>query len=196
MIGNLDAPHSDGQQPSLLSFSQAVTLFHEFGHVVHCVCTGAYSETDHTDSKTTSFRDKAVSLSDIERRKKLFSLFSWSWDAAPWPGGVEGDFLEAPSQMLENWLYDSTILSRLSRHYQTKQPLPEGVVKKLVSMRFHLTSVRYQRLIFMSLYDLLIHAGPSPYSIPSSGPSAAASAPDHAQEKYNFVTLWGALQRK
>lgn len=72
-MGNLSKPINDKE--SLLYFHEVKTLFHEFGHAMHCLCT-----------------------------KTKYSLFSWAWDMVPWPGGVEKDFLEVPSMMLEQWL--------------------------------------------------------------------------------------------
>ncbi len=44
---------------------------------------------------------------------------------------VEGDFVEAPSQMLEEFFHDKTILQSFARHYQTNQPLPDAVIEKM-----------------------------------------------------------------
>merc|ERR1712050_61743 len=64
------------------------TLFHELGHVMHCLCT------------TTQF-----------------SLLSWAWPMVPWPGGVEQDFLEVPSMALEKFVTERPVLERVARHY-------------------------------------------------------------------------------
>lgn len=47
---------------------------------------------------------------------------------------VKRDFVEMPSQMFEEWLKDSTILQRVSKHYKTGQPLSEDLIKKLVEV--------------------------------------------------------------
>ncbi|KAL7747170.1 metalloendopeptidase [Sorochytrium milnesiophthora] len=133
-VGNLSKPTNvtiDGkeQQLSLLRFTEARTFFHEFGHVVHCLCT--QSET---------------------------SLFSWSWALNPYPGGVEIDFLELPSQMLENWLYDADTLNRLSSHYETGKPLPIEMQRGLSAVRGLNAGYAYRRQCFMSLYDQEVHS--------------------------------------
>jgi thimet oligopeptidase len=49
-------------------------------------------------------------------------------------GGIrtERDFVEAPSQMLEEWMQDPKVLATFARHYQTNQPVPADLVKKMV----------------------------------------------------------------
>lgn len=52
---------------------------------------------------------------------------------------VERDFVEAPSQMFENWVWDADVLATFSRHYQTGKPLPRDLLDRMVSAR-HLNS--------------------------------------------------------
>jgi len=44
---------------------------------------------------------------------------------------VKRDFVEVPSQMFEEWLYDKDVLKKLSKHYQTGQPLPDNTIEQL-----------------------------------------------------------------
>jgi thimet oligopeptidase len=53
----------------------------------------------------------------------------------PWAGvsgmNMESDFVEAPSQMLENWMHSAPVLSSFARHYKTGEPIPAELVAKL-----------------------------------------------------------------
>ncbi len=75
---------------------------------------------------------------------------------------VKTDFVEAPSQMFENWLYEKDILQGLSSHYQTVEQLPTDMVEKLVALkkfdsgRFVVGQCFYSRIsldLFDSNYD-------------------------------------------
>merc|ERR1719221_1609040 len=68
------------------------TVFHELGHVMHCLCA------------STSF-----------------SLLSWAWPMVPWPGGVEQDFLEVPSMALEKFACEPELLGRVAKHYKATE---------------------------------------------------------------------------
>lgn len=48
---------------------------------------------------------------------------------------VQRDFVETPSQMLENWCYEQSILERLSKHVQTGETLPDELRKQLVAAK-------------------------------------------------------------
>lgn len=70
---------------------------------------------------------------------------------------VAMDFVEAPSQMLENWVWDAGMLTRLSKHYKTGRPMPKDLIRRIIGARLfgEAWSVRNQ-LVVASL-DLIIH---------------------------------------
>ena len=131
-IGNLSRS-TDPSKPSLLRFREVETFFHEFGHVMHCVLT-----------------------------KSKHSMQAWAWSAVPWPGGVEQEFLEVPSMMLENFVWRKEVLKTLSKHNETNRALPEDEIEKLSKSRFAMDGYNRCRFISMAMYDLLVHSSEGP----------------------------------
>ena len=70
---------------------------------------------------------------------------------------TEWDFVEVPSQLMEQWLYDPAVLQRIGKHYETGEPIPmELIQKRKLSENFgKATSVRRQ--LFFSRFSLDIH---------------------------------------
>ncbi|OGT47773.1 MAG: hypothetical protein A3E83_05050 [Gammaproteobacteria bacterium RIFCSPHIGHO2_12_FULL_41_20] len=97
-----------------------ITFFHEFGHVMHFICSHTALAAFHGEN-------------------------------------VEMDFLEAPSQMLENWCYEPGVLRLLSAHPDTHEPLPETVAMQLKEQfRMHAGYV-YRQALMLSLFDYWVH---------------------------------------
>ncbi len=71
--------------------------------------------------------------------------------------GVEGDFVEAPSQMLEYWCYQKEPLQMMSRHVETGEPIPDFIVEKLNNMNKVLTGYQNKRQLLFGLFDLKVH---------------------------------------
>lgn len=71
---------------------------------------------------------------------------------------VTRDFLEAPSQMLENWIWSADILSNLSGHYQNPtKKLPRELLDKMIEAKNVNAGLSYLRQIFFGLIDLRYH---------------------------------------
>ncbi len=70
---------------------------------------------------------------------------------------VKNDFVEAPSQMLENWVWFKESLSKLSGHYQTKEKLPETLLTKLIEAKGVNSGLRYLRQLSFGLIDMTYH---------------------------------------
>ena len=81
-------------KPSLLTFNEVTTLFHEFGHALH----GMLANTVYSSLSGTS---------------------------------VYRDFVELPSQVLENWCYEEEALKLFARHYQTNEIIPIELIEKI-----------------------------------------------------------------
>ena len=91
-VGNFTKPTAD--KPALISFDDALTLFHEFGHALHGLLTDcAYESLSGTDVAT--------------------------------------DFVELPSQIMENWASDPQVIKTYARHYQTDEPIPDELIAKI-----------------------------------------------------------------
>jgi Zn-dependent oligopeptidase len=71
---------------------------------------------------------------------------------------VEWDFVEAPSQMLENWCWDRETLKRISSHYETGESLPEDLIERLVKTEMFLAGLNNLRQVFYGLFDMKIHS--------------------------------------
>jgi Zn-dependent oligopeptidase len=122
MLCNL--PASTADKPSLLRHSNVVTFFHEFGHIMHGLCSEGVGNSTR--------------LAKCPR-----------------------DFVEAPSQMLENWVWQTDILERLSKHYQTGQSLPDDMLQSMIRAKHVNVAFASLRQIYLSRLDLSIH-GPDP----------------------------------
>ncbi len=70
---------------------------------------------------------------------------------------VAWDFVETPSQMLEEWVYNETELKKLGRHYQTGKTLPDELIKNILNSRKYMSGYGWMRQITMSQFDLDIH---------------------------------------
>lgn len=115
-------------KPSLLTFNEVTTLFHEFGHALH----GMLANTTY----------------------KSLSGTSVSWD-----------FVELPSQVLENWCYEKEALELFAKHYETGEVIPMEYVEKIKeSASFH-EGMQTLRQLSFGLLDMSWHSGDSPETI-------------------------------
>ncbi|THH20564.1 hypothetical protein EW146_g816 [Bondarzewia mesenterica] len=70
---------------------------------------------------------------------------------------VARDFVEAPSQMLENWCWEPRVLEKMSSHYETKKPLSAELIEKIVKSRYVNVGLFYLRQLFFAKFDLKVH---------------------------------------
>ena len=71
---------------------------------------------------------------------------------------TERDFVEAPSQMLEHWVWDGDVLRRFSRHHQTGEPLPDALLDAMVRAKNVSSGIGALRQLFFSMLDFTYHS--------------------------------------
>ncbi len=70
---------------------------------------------------------------------------------------VKRDFVEAPSQMLENWVWKKEGLAKISAHYKDGNPLPDDLVNKLLAAKNANIGIRYLRQLFYASFDMALY---------------------------------------
>lgn len=93
-VTNYPAPVGD--EPTLLTFSQAETLFHEFGHAIQ----GLLSDGFYRSQTGTA---------------------------------LPRDYVEYPSQVMENWMYEKEVLNHFAKHYKTGEVIPQEMIDKILA---------------------------------------------------------------
>lgn len=77
-------------------------------------------------------------------------------------GDTEWDFVEAPSQIMEHWVWQPEVLARFARHHRTGEPLPPQLIERMMAARYLDVGLRATRQIFFGTLDLAMHATPEP----------------------------------
>jgi thimet oligopeptidase len=71
---------------------------------------------------------------------------------------TERDFVEAPSQMLEHWVWDAGVLQSFSRHYETGEPLPDALLGAMIEAKNASSGVMALRQLFFANLDFTYHS--------------------------------------
>ncbi|MEP7264076.1 MAG: M3 family metallopeptidase [Bacteroidota bacterium] len=109
-------PEGTSTKPSLLKHSDVITLFHEFGHLVHWeLCHPAITS------------------------QNAF--------------GTKGDFVEAPSQFLENWCWEYDALKLFAKHYKTGAVLPQALFNKMKQTQLVNSGSNSIRQVYLGVTD-------------------------------------------
>jgi len=74
---------------------------------------------------------------------------------------VARDFVEAPSQMLENWCFEPEVLKRMSSHYEKNEPLSPELIDKVIKSRYVNVGLFYLRQLFFANFDIKVHTAKS-----------------------------------
>ena len=108
-----------GDTPSLLTFDEAETLFHEFGHALHFL------------------------FADVRYRGLA---------------EVEGDFVELPSQIMENWAFEPEIMREYAIHHRTGEVIPDQLIEKIQRASLFNQGFTTTELCAAALIDMDIHS--------------------------------------
>ena len=107
-------------EPVLISWDDASTLFHEFGHALHGLCSNVNYPT--------------LAGTNVAR-----------------------DYVEFPSQILENWLSTPEVLKNYALHYKTNQPMPQALLDKIEKASHFNAGFNTVELISSALIDMKLH---------------------------------------
>ncbi|WP_194852148.1 M3 family metallopeptidase [Nonlabens antarcticus] len=131
-------------KPSLLTFNEVTTLFHEFGHALH----GMLADTNYRSLSGTS---------------------------------VFWDFVELPSQILENWCYEKEALELFARHYETDEVIPAKFIDKIKkASNFH-EGLQTLRQLSFGMLDMDWHG---------IDPTGIADVKEHERKTFDQTDLY------
>ncbi len=131
-------------KPSLLTFNEVTTLFHEFGHALH----GMLANTTYPGLSGTN---------------------------------VYWDFVELPSQVLENWCYEQEALSLFARHYETDEVIPMEYITKIKESATFMEGMTTMRQLSFGLLDMAWHA---------QNPSAIKNVKNYEEQVFKDTSLY------
>lgn len=111
-----------------------------------------------TEDKPSLLEHKQVTTYFHEFGHVMHGITSRTNTSVYFGTNVEGDFVEAPSQMLENWVWEEESLKMMSAHYKDKTPLPQDLLNKLVASKQANVGGKTMRQIYFATLDQKLHA--------------------------------------
>jgi Zn-dependent oligopeptidase len=78
---------------------------------------------------------------------------------------TERDFVEAPSQIMEHWVWQQEVLARFARHHATGDPLPKGLLERMIGSRYLNVGLRGAWQVSFGAEDMTMHASRGPVDI-------------------------------
>ena len=78
---------------------------------------------------------------------------------------TEWDFVEAPSQIMEHWVWQPEVLAGFARHYRTGEPIPADLVQHMIESRYLNVGMRAARQVSFGAVDLALHASGEPVDL-------------------------------
>ena len=131
-------------KPSLLTFNEVTTLFHEFGHALH----GMLANTTYPSLSGTS---------------------------------VFWDFVELPSQVMENWCFEKEAIELFATHYETGEVIPMELVTKIKESATFLEGIQTLRQLSFGILDMSWHG---------QDPSAITNVKAHELKAFENTKLY------
>ena len=116
--------------------------------------------TKPTESKPSLLTHDEVETFFHEFGHCLHSILTEA-DYAEFSGtAVARDFVEAPSQMFENWVWDARVLNLFAQHYQTGEKFPEKLLEGMLDARYLGSGMKTERQIYYGMTDMTYHTKP------------------------------------
>ncbi len=136
-------------KPSLLTFNEVTTLFHEFGHALH----GMLANTTYPSLSGTS---------------------------------VAWDFVELPSQIMENWCYEKEALALFANHYKTGDNIPMELIDKIKAASTFQQGMQTLRQLSFGLLDMSWHG---------TDPSTITNVKQHEKAAFKQTELFPDVEQ-
>ncbi len=145
IVCNFSPPSST--RPSLLTYDEMTTFFHEFGHALH----GLLSDVQYGSLAGTS---------------------------------VPRDFVELPSQVMENWANEPEVMKTFALHYETGEPMPETLMDRIVESAHFNQGFATVEFLMSTYLDMEYHTITEPFQ---NLDQASITVEEQTIEKYGMI---------